>query len=204
MINGFEVNGAEVNGDSTGSSVTQVAPQWVATRYLCQLTGAPDGVSDLTLPISSFAVRLNPSSASSFVQIVVPGVDSYADAIAARPNGQLVISRIYDYFDGSSSTYEMARADFDNMRTDTGGQSGSTGTLQGYLVLTNTSPKTVALSNPTYRSFDGESVRYRCELNPLIRPGDTVTINNETIELRTIQNNVDVTLCLSEISGVLV
>lgn len=181
-----------------------IAKNWLRTRYLCHLTGAADGESDLLLPMSSFAIRLNPSTSSSFVQVVIPGVDSYADAIAARSNGSILITRIYDYLDGSSLIYEMARADFDSLRTDTGGQSGSTGTMQGYYTLTSSTARSYDLSNPTYRSWDGETVRYRCALDPRIRPGDTVTINDETIELRTIQNNVDVTLCLSEISGVMV
>lgn len=200
-LTGF--NGAALFG-TPDFAPPPIAKNWLRTRYLCHLTGAADGESDLLLPMSSFAIRLNSSTASSFVQVVIPGVDSYADAIAARPNGSILITRIYDYLDGSSLTYEMARADFDSLRTDTGGQSGSTGTMQGYYTLTSSTARTYDLSDPTYRSWDGETVRYRCELNPLIRPGDTVTINEETIELRSIQHNVDVTLCLSEISGVIV
>ena len=204
MINGYEVNGAEVNSASGGSvAAIPIPTRWIATHYKCVLTGAQDGLGDLVLPISSFVVRINPSSSSSYVQAIVPGVDVYVDEISARSNGQLVISRVYVYLDGSSTSYEMTRGLFETLRTDTGGKSGTTGTLQGYWVFVSSGYKEYLLVNPTYRSWDGETVRYRCELDPRVRPGDSVTINEETLTVVSVQHSVDVKLCLSEISGTL-
>ena len=59
------------------------------TYYHCKLTGAPDGLADAVLPMSSFSVR-HRYDGPSYYQLTIPSY-AYVAAIAARPHGQIVI-----------------------------------------------------------------------------------------------------------------
>lgn len=58
------------------------------------------------------------------------------------------------FSDGSMQLEELARGYFTTIRSDDGPTSQSI-TLVGYATVKNADPKTVVLSNPLYRSFDG-------------------------------------------------
>lgn len=73
---------------------------------------------------------------------------------------------------------ELARGDLTMIRSDDGPNSQSH-TLIGYATVANVDSKTVDMSNPLYRSFDGSKRLYRCQPDNFLAPGDTVQINGE-------------------------
>ncbi len=142
-------------------------------RYLCTLTGGPDGVADLAVPISSFQGRLR-SGDPSWLSVVTPGV-ALADAIAARSHGDIVVRMAKCTGDGTIyHTEEIARATLEDVRIDEGGRSQAI-TLSGHKTLTYTN-KVVDLRDVTYRRQDGGLRTLRCATPDMyLRPGDTVS-----------------------------
>jgi len=201
LINGSAINGASINGSATDVRfVAALPPVWIATRYRCYLTGAENGLdTDLELPISSFQTRLR-NDGLSYLSCVVNGVDAYVSAIAARSNGKLKIWREYVLDDGGVSPFLMAAADYDEMQISSGGRAGTTGQLAGTGNFAPETAETITLQNPTYYGLSGGKRRYRCELDPRLRPGDTAIINGDTFVVGTIVHIIDVTTTTMEIS----
>lgn len=201
LINGAMINGAALNAASGGLSILESLPvSWIATRYRCYLTGAPDDVAtDLELPISSFQTRLR-RSGNSVVTVVVKGADAYMDEIAERPSGMLQVWREYVLSDGTVASFLMIEAAFDDLATYAGGRAGVTGTLTGIGPFAPEIPETLTLNNPIYYSTSGGRRRYRCELDPRLRPGYTALINGETLVVETIVHIVDVKTTIMEIA----
>jgi len=201
LINGSAINGSVINGAATAIRFVADLPSvWIATRYRCYLTGAENGLaSDIELPISSFQTRLR-SGGLSYLSCVVNGVDAYVDAITARSNGKLKIWREYVLDDGEVSPYLMAEADYDELQTYSGGNAGTTGTLTGTGNFVPDTAETIALNNPTYYSLSGGKRRYRCEIDPRLRPGDTAVINGDTLVVDQIVHIVDVRTTVMEIA----
>lgn len=178
-----------------------LATNWVGTRYQCVLTGVADGKTDLILPIKSFQSRY--SDLFIYLSCVVPGVDDYQSEIDLRRNGRLIISRIYRYEDSSESAYVMVNVPFETLRLDQGGRSGMTATLSGSDSITYFSPQTVDCYDPIYySSTDGAKRRYRCQIDPRLRNGDTVNINGESFTVGSIIHIVDVNSTIMEIAEV--
>lgn len=175
-----------------------IPPIWIATRYRCYLTGAAS-LADLELPISSFQTRIN-SASVSYLSCVLKGADNYTDAIALRSNGQLRIFRVYVLSDGSESTYLMANVLFEQIDLSTGGRSGVTAQLSGTGNMVPATAKSMTLQNPSYFGLSGGKHRYRCELDPRVRPGDTITINGDTFVVGGITHIVDTTFEMMEIA----
>ncbi len=177
-----------------------IADQWISTHYRCYLTGAPDSLADLELPISSFQTRMAASPVPrAYLSVIVPGVDAYIDAINARPNGRLKVDRIYNYLDGSSSTFNMVNVPFDTINTNQGGRSGMTGTLSGFEETGAITAQSIDLFDPVTRSSDNGGIRYRCRLDPRVRPNDTATINGESFDVESIIHIVDAKTAIMEI-----
>jgi hypothetical protein len=176
-----------------------ISDNWLNTQYRCYLTGSADAVADVELPIKSFQVRQN--STYAYVSVVVPGVDAYQAAITARPNGSIKVQRIYNYADGSSDTFDVISAAFSSLRIDSGGASGMTGTLTGTGTMPTATAQTVDLYDPTYySSTNGIDRRYRCRLDPRLRPGDTANINGESFVVAEITQYVNASSTVMEIS----
>ncbi len=148
----------------------------LVTHYEFVLTGTADGLSDVTIPISSFQCRLK-SGAPSYLSVVIPGLD-YAAAIAARPNGDLQVYMIERYRGGHRIREKIAEVDLDDVRIDKGTGSKSI-TLTGYRTVTY-DPKAMTLEGAAYGSTIGGKRRYRCLSNLYLNPGDTVTVDDET------------------------
>lgn len=181
----------------SGSSLTEIgiveiAQNPISTHYRCYL-------DDLELPIKSFQFRIN--SIRKFGSVVLPGAAYYAAAINARLNGNLRVERIYNYNDGSNLLFIMFELPFNSIRLDQGGLSGLTATLSGSDVTVAGNAQTIELFDPIYySSTDGTSRRYRCQLDPRIRPGDTAQINGESFIIEEIIWYVDVKTAIAEIS----
>lgn len=173
-------------------------PVITAVHYTLILTGAADGLSDLVLPMSSFQGRLR-SGSPSYLSVVIPAAAQYSDAIDARPNGQLVVSRGDRWTDGLIQVTEIARVNLETIRLDQGARSSSA-TLSGHRQTTNSAPKTVTLGGAQVKSVAGGLRRYRCALDNDLRAGDTAEINGESFAVREISYTVGPTLSFMEIA----
>lgn len=157
--------------------------------YICTL-------DDLTLPITSFQARFK-SGDPSFLSVVTPGLD-LADDIAARVGGLLRIYMIKTYQDGNQTREMLGEVTQDELREDEGADNQSI-TIDGHGTYTH-NPKNVTLANPQYRAVYGGVTRYRCSPNFTVRPGDTVTIGDDTIEANVISWAVNVGFELMEVA----
>ena len=189
-----------INGASLiESGITVISNNWISTHYRCVLTGAADAMEDLELPISSFQTRMGSDPYRVYLSIVVPNVDAYIDGINARPNGEIKITRIYNYLDGSSEQFVMAQSAFDTIQTNQGAKSGSTGNISGYKTLTAGTAHALVLTDPITRSSDNGRRRYRCQIDPRVRPLDTVTINGESFQVDQVIHIIDTKTAIMEI-----
>jgi len=141
--------------------------------YRVWITGAGDGLSNLEVMASSVQCRAR-SGDPTFISIAIPAF-SYATAIAARSNGQVVVEIVYKTTAGVVlQAEEIARADIVDIQTHEGGQSRSI-IVEARSTKTHT-PKTVALSGVVFRrlAYGRTSLRF-AKPDPYLRPGDTVT-----------------------------
>lgn len=179
---------------------SSLPPIWIETRYRCYLTGAENGLAtDVELPISSFQTRIS-SESVSYLSCVLKGADQFVDAIAQRQAGKLKIWRIYVLSDGTESPFLMAEVAFEQMDLATGGRSGVTAQLSGTGNMVPQTPQSIALQNPSYFGLSGGKRRYRCEIDPRLRPGDTAAINDDTFVVGSITHIVDVKTAIMEIA----
>ena len=137
------------------------------TYYFCKLTGAPDGLPDLTLPISSFSVRHRPD-APSYYQITIPSY-AYVSDLAARPNGEIVI-----WSEQAGVSEELARGDLGQVAIARGPESQSI-SISGNADRAELPHLTYVIPEALYvaSSFSGDT-RMRIEPRARIRPGDYV------------------------------
>ena len=137
------------------------------TYYYAKLTGDADGLTDVTLPMSSFSVR-HRYDGPSYYQLTIPTY-AYVSAIAARPNGEIVI-----WSKTGEVEEELLRGDLGNVRTDRGPKSQSI-SISGNSDRATTDPATYLLSEALYASttFAGDS-RLRIKPRAAMRPGDYI------------------------------
>lgn len=147
-------------------AVAAEIPQAI-TYYFAKLTGAADGLTDVTLPMSSFSVR-HRYDGPSYYQLTIPTY-AYVSAIAARPNGEIVI-----WSKTGEVEEELLRGDLGNVRTDRGPTSQSI-SISGNSERAARDPATYLLAEALYASttFGGES-RLRIPPRAAIRPGDFI------------------------------
>jgi len=159
------------------AAVTQFTIQNPSLLYFFTLTGAPDGLADVVIPIKSFQAR-HRSGDPSYLSVVIPGLD-YATAIAARSNGEMVIHMSKAMRGVIYHTEEIIRVELETIRTDDGSTNESI-TLDGH--KTSTYPaKTIALEGVNYHSVNDGKKLYRCAApNIYLRPGDTATYGGDS------------------------
>lgn len=166
--------------------------------YTLVLTGAPDGESDLTLPISSFQGRLRDLN-SSWLSCVVPNARQYAADINLRPNGEMVITRSGIMTDGSILSVEIARVDLEEIREDKGSKNSSC-TLSGHKTLTPIAPVTIQLQGVSYRASYGGKRHVRAQMDSNLRPWDRVEVEDEIFYISAITYMVNKVMTLMEIT----
>lgn len=166
----------------------------ITTRqfYVCILTGAADGLPDLTLRISSWQATVQ-NDRSSFLQAVVPGVLPLINDIAARPNGEIVLISGTEFQSGQVLQQVMARAPLQNFRYDRG-PTNATGTLSGYASTfgefpPNSQPR--QLKNVRSLSSDTGGLRVRSDIDLMLRPGRQALAAGETLEVAFINYTVN-------------
>ena len=139
-------------------------------------------LDDLEIPITSFQGRFK-SGDPSFLSVVVPGMDLAAE-IAARAGGTLTVYAVKEYRSGHETSEILGSVVNDEIRIDEGVTSQSI-TIDGHRTTTHT-PKAVTLSGSEYRATYGGATRVRCTPDFYLRPGDTVTIDDDTFVVQTI------------------
>lgn len=161
---------------TTGASVEVVLLPAVANPdllYFFTLTGAPDGLADVQIPISSFQARRR-SGTPSYLSVTIPGTD-YSSQIAARANGELVIRLAKSQAGVVYHSEEIIRVSLEEIRPDGGGRNNST-TLSGHGTA-SFSAKTVAVArtNISYLNEAAGKTRLRLARPEIfLNPGDTV------------------------------
>lgn len=155
------------------------------TTYHCRLTGAPDGLADLVLPISSFSVRHKIGTDSSY-QIAIPAI-TYAAGIALRANGQIVISQAV-----AGVTEELLRGDLGDIRVDRGATSASL-SISGNSARPPVTGATYVVTGCSYQysTFTGEN-RLRIDPRAGIRPGDYVRYQDTQFQVGSVTWSVSV------------
>jgi hypothetical protein len=171
---------AAVSAMSVADVVSFGSSDFVVT-YLCKLTPQPGSAySAITLPMSSFQGRFK-SGDPSFLSVVIPG-DDYATAISNRhdPDNppELSVYMVKTCIGGYIISEQLMAVDLEDVKTYEGGTNISI-ELEGH--RTNTySAKPVSLTGASYKNLTGGKLRYRCQPDLFLRPGDTVTVNGDT------------------------
>ncbi len=192
-INGFTVTRAMPLANLSKPVI--VPANWISRQYQCELTGSPN----LILPIASFSASLTVSGGST-LSVVVPITGDLLDAIIARKTGDIIISRVHLYSDGSTAEREFIRVNFNSLSSATAPKAGTTVTLQGTKTIKAKTSKPVYLTDAMFRSFSGGAIRYRCAVNDEVALGDTAIINSEQLIAGKITYSVNSSIEFMEIS----
>lgn len=151
-------------------------------QYVCKF-------GTLTIPISSFNLQFY--SSSIVLSVVMPDMIYYSEIVALvssyfqdspPPSAEIAIYQVKTAPDGTQTSELIATVDLTEMtHTDDPVQQGiKVITLQGSRTESWT-PKSVTLTGASSQKFmDGKAV-YACTPDPNLRPGDTVTINGESM-----------------------
>jgi hypothetical protein len=161
--------------------------EWVRTyrdsavaRFYCTLTGAADGLADIELPISSFQARKRQGE-SNFLSVIVPGM-AYAEAVAARSNGDLYIEMAYLVNGEATIREEIIRVEDLEINIYEGASSRSIN-LSGYREATYVA-KNASISGSNYKyTMSGRRGFRFPQADPYLNPGDTLTIEDTDDEL---------------------
>lgn len=157
--------------------------------YLCILTGAADGIADITIPISSFQSTMR-DGAPSYLACVIPNSINYVAAIAARQNGDIVIRKGYKFSDGSTQTEEIIRVSYESLQVNRGARSDSA-TISGHKTTGSSNPKSVNLSGVSYYGLQANGKRtFRADPDLFLRVGDTAVYGAESIVVDQISYSV--------------
>jgi hypothetical protein len=140
--------------------------------YILELS-AP-GEATVRLPLASFQGRRRDGE-PSYLQVTVPNAPAWADVVTARQAGQLVLYSGIRLASGTEILEEIGRANLELIQ-DTRGGNSQTIVLSGHATDSNTAPRVRTLAGVTYRSAGTGKRRYRCRLDPFLRPGDTAVI----------------------------
>lgn len=170
-------------------------PVVTATHYRLTLRAA--GLEDLELPMSSFQSRVR-QGRPSFLEVYVPGILDFMDAIVARNDGELVVELGARKTDGTTSVQEIARGNLQDVRYDRGPRS-TTGTLTGRKTQTYTTPKALTLDDVELVSV-ATNKRVRSKIRNDVFPGDTVTAAGLTFLVDNIQHIVSTQQAYMELS----
>ena len=147
-------------------------------RFYLTLTGAADATTDIEIPISSFQARVKTDN-PSYLSVVIPDLENRAAAVNARSNGDLIIEMVYEINGRDVLRQEIVRVDLEEIRTDEGPRSESI-TLSGHKTHSFTGKNITLAGKANYRAVDQGWLRVRAAIDPLLKPGDTVTIGSDT------------------------
>lgn len=150
------------------------------TFYLCTLTGAQDGLSDLELPMVSFHAELVAAEGeTSYLQASVPDL-SLAGEVRDRSNGELVVVQRRELADGSTQDGELFRGPYTGVQTQNSSNRSTMqvrASLAGYI----TTAQRVALESTYLRGDNGDGT-WELRAAPAfeVRPGGQVEDSDGT------------------------
>ncbi|MCK7542976.1 RCC1 domain-containing protein [Marinobacter bryozoorum] len=149
--------------------------------YLCILTGAEDGLDDLSLQVSSWQATSQAGGRSSYLQVIVPASQGLLEAISDRSNGQIIIRKGYILPGGSTQSSEILRCSFETFRHDRGPRR-FTLTMSGYRSGIVEKSGTRTLTGVRSISTTNGKRRVRADIDLFLQPGMTVQADNETFQ----------------------
>jgi len=145
----------------------------VRSQYYMQISGSPT----LTIPISSWQATRQ-LDRTQYLQCVVPAVDDYVSAIAARQGvSNFTIYRTATLPSGFVHNVRVAESLLESVAFSEGGRNYSC-TLSGYPagLISPTIPLTYELAGVRYITENSTGTYIaRCAVDWLLRPGDLVT-----------------------------
>lgn len=145
--------------------------------YLMRITGSPI----IEMPISSWQATLQ-TDRQDYVQCVVPAADQYSDDLSARQGSEEFVIYRYTTIDGVQVETEMARAPLSTVVINSGAFR-STATLSGYKETAN-DPASGTVAVTGVRQFNNTlngNARVRCDIDWVLRPGQTVDTGDTTL-----------------------
>lgn len=141
------------------------------TIYTLTLTGAANGLADITIPMASFQTRLNEGGVH-YLSAVIPNSRRWADAISARDLGQWIVRKGYRLQGGAESLSEIVRVGFTSLGWSRG-SSGDSATIYGNETVPVVASKSVTVTGVQYESLDTSGKRrVRCDVSKDLAPGD--------------------------------
>lgn len=147
--------------------------------FYCTLTGTQDATTDIEIPISSFQGRRRNSN-PTYLSVVTHDI-TYADAIAARPNGEIYIEMAYVLNGVETAREEIIRAELETIVVDEGSKSQAI-TLSGHKTEAWV-PKNITLTGESYKRDTNDAFTFRfSDVNVYLHPGDTVTVDDDEFE----------------------
>lgn len=144
------------------------------------------------IPIKSIQARYR-DAAETYLSVIVPDGIKYGNIIAAGQGGSMILERGAKYLDGTIQWVEIMRVTNDAIRDYWGGSSRSIN-VEGHASYVNPAPKTLEIQNATYRLGGTGVRRFRTlGLDFNLRPGDSATVDGETVIVDNITYTVDAT-----------
>ena len=148
-------------------------------KYYFTLTGDADGTTDIEIPITSFQARKRTGEAT-YLSVIIRGFETYASAVAARANGEMIVEMNYEYDGQSSIRQEILRADLEDIKLYEGANNRSIG-LTGHKIQTFAN-RSVTLENPTYKAtVEGKRTFRFAKCDPYLNPGDTLVVGADSM-----------------------
>lgn len=162
--------------------------EYAVERFYITLTGAEDSTMDIDIPISNFNARFQTGN-PTYLTVTIPAFADYATAVAARSNGQIILTAYYEWLGDTLLTQEILRVDLQNINTFEGANSKSI-VLDGYKTQSPVG-QTIELDYLQYREVQGGTTTLRFpRIDFFLRPGDTLTAGSTTITVGAIQYTV--------------
>jgi hypothetical protein len=146
--------------------------------FLCVITGAANGLDDITVPIEAFQATMRNGS-PSYLVCSIPDIDSWRELIQARSNGSIVIKTGLRLQGGNVQAVEIITVNYEELRWERIPGS-SDGLLTGYKTISGTAAQERPLSGASYYAQDGDGKRrVRADVNYFLRCGDTCIFGPE-------------------------
>ena len=196
---GIEVS-AGVLEAVAGLTITEVSLltlEGLPRVYLFIMTGAENGLADVTIPMSSFQSRLRDTD-PTFLSVVIPGLD-YLDQINARPDGYLKVMMGYKRDGVIIISEQVAKVEFEDLRYDEGAVNQSI-TLTGHVAEVYET-KTIILEEISYLSYADGEYTVRCKPDLYLRPGDHVIADDVSFDVTLISYSVSTTKETYQVTG---
>lgn len=176
---GIEISPLESVGSLTLGSFELIAvPLHPSTLFFFILTGQPDALDDVQIPIKSFQAR-HRTGKPTYLSVTIPGTD-YSQQISDRPNGEMVV-RMAKVDQGEVyHAEEILRVALEEIRPDNGARNKSI-TLTGHATAAYGS-KIVELQGAVFQTGSAGKERWRLATPDIfLRPGDTAAYGVDSI-----------------------